>query len=305
MQNRVTVVLGGGIGNQLFQYFAGYYLARRHNSRLVVDSVFSQRSRTGHSDWIDVLKLPGSVSRDATRYSIRFLLAYTKRLLRGAFARVITTQEKQYKYLRQYRSTEVGYDAKLDLIKPPVTLIGYFQTWRFYESLKTSGVAPELRMTAVSDWYLEMSQLLENQGRVLGLHIRKGDYVANPTIGILSSNYYEAALKALRKTQVAWDAIWVFSDDVLAARHELSAVLSDISNVYFVEPPDQSHSFESLSLMSKTSALVIANSTFSWWAATLGEPSRTIVCPNKWFYQMEDPTDLCPPDWIRAEAHWV
>ena len=46
---------------------------------------------------------------------------------------------------------------------------------------------------------------------------------------------------------------------------------------------------------------VIANSTFSWWAAWLGEKKDSvIVAPRRWF---EDPTrnssDIVPPRWVR------
>jgi hypothetical protein len=193
----------------------------------------------------------------------------------------------------------------VDLLQPPIILMGYFQTWRFFHALKLDALAPEVKMTEVSDWYLQKSELLESQGKVLGLHVRKGDYLANPRIGVLPASYYAEAVLALTERQITWDAVWVFSDDVPGAKNELSSVLTGFSNVYFVEPPVDSHSFESLALMSKTSALVIANSTFSWWAATLGEPSRMVVCPDKWFSQMEDPTDLCPPDWIRASSSWA
>ena len=294
----------GGLGNQLFQYFAGFYVAHMNKSSLKLDSTFSKAGSPTAPVWLDVLQLPASGVRSSPKNALKILVATVRRATRGALARLMGTQERQLKFLRQYRSSDVGYDSNVELLRPPVTLIGYFQTWRFYESLKSAGVAPELKMKKVSEWYLETSDLLDRQGRVLGLHIRKGDYVGNPKIGNLSPSYYEEAVRALRNNLVDWDAIWIFSDDVLAARNELSSLLDNLSNVYFVDPPDHSHSFESLSLMSKTSALVIANSTYSWWAATLGEPSRPIVCPDKWFFQMEDPSDLCPPDWIRAEASW-
>jgi hypothetical protein len=305
MGNKVTVVLGGGLGNQLFQYFAGLYVARRTNSQLQVDSTFSQLGRTGHFDWIDVLQLPGCQTATYSRYSLNFILAFLRRSWRGLLARVFKTQERQLKYLHQYRSSEVGYDSMVDLLQPPITVMGYFQTWRFFHALKLAALAPEVKMKRVSDWYLQKSELLEGQGRVLGVHVRKGDYLANPRIGVLPASYYAEAVLALTERQLTWDAVWVFSDDVPGAKNELSSVLTGFSNVYFVEPPVDYHSFESLALMSKTSALVIANSTFSWWAATLGEPSRMVVCPDKWFSQMEDPTDLCPPDWIRASSSWA
>jgi len=305
MRKLVKVVLTGGLGNQLFQYFAGLHVAHRNNAALRVDSTFSQRGRSGHNDWIDVLELPGEISSDAPRYSIRFFTSYVHKLFREAMKRLIRTQVLQVKLLREYTSPELGYDPALDALQPTITITGYFQTWRYYQSLKDAGQAPELKIPKYSDWYLEMLAVLESHGRVLGLHIRRGDYVGHPTIGVLSNSYYERAILALKNRNLDWDAVWIFSDNPVAAKVELAKVFSSYSRVHFVEPTPESHSFESLSLMSKTSALVIANSTFSWWAAALGDRSKPIVCPDKWFLAMEDPSDLCPPSWIRVSSSWT
>jgi hypothetical protein len=56
-------------------------------------------------------------------------------------------------------------------------------------------------------------------------------------------------------------------------------------------------------LMSRAPALVTANSSFSWWAAWLGDrPGRPVVAPRPWF---DDPSidarDLLPPHWLTLD----
>jgi hypothetical protein len=280
------------------------YVAHKNRASLSVESTFSQRGRSGHHDWLDALELPGEISEDAPRFSLRYLVAFLRRLIRGLLSRAVRQPSRQLRWLRQFRSSVVGYDPELERLGAPVTIIGYFQTWRYFKTLKNSGLTPELKMKSNTDWSREMEQLILSQGKILGIHIRRGDYLLNPKIGVLSVDYYKAALGMLTSRGVNWDKVWVFSDDTLAAREELQGLFPDLGAVQFIEPPAESHSFESILLMSKISSLVIANSTFSWWGAALGVSSRQIVCPDEWFASMDDPTDLCPPEWIRVTSSW-
>lgn len=305
MKRKVTVVLNGGLGNQLFQYFAGLHLAKRTNAQLYVDSTFSQRGRTGHSDWIDVLGLPGDMSRDASPLSVSHLLGVFRKLIRGVSARLVKRSDWRQKFFRQYRSSLVGYDPGLELLQPPMTLIGYFQTWRHYQWLKDRGEIPNIQIRRPSNWFLEMQKRVATEGKVLGVHLRRGDYLDNPAIGVLDKEYYLTALKLLEERGLRWDAVWVFSDDAQRAENDLKGIFTGTEQVIYISPPQDSHSFESLYLMSKLAILVTANSTFSWWAAYLGDSQRPVVCPKTWFSNMDEPGDLVPSHWIRANSTWL
>jgi hypothetical protein len=118
-------------------------------------------------------------------------------------------------------------------------------------------------------------------------------------------SYYEAAIQELKSRGVTWDAVWIFTDDVQFTQKEFRDFSAVNPNSVIIEPPSDSHSFESLLLMSKCSSLVIANSTYSWWAATLGNTDKITVCPEKWFVKMEDPEDLYPDSWIQVPSLWT
>jgi hypothetical protein len=301
----IKFILFGGLGNQLFQYFAGHYLAHKADAVLKVDSTFSQSGRSGHSDWIGEITLPGYISPSAPRFSFRYLESLLKRRFRDFLGRVISTKERKLKILHQYHSPAPGFDPQLEHLKPPVTIVGYFQSWRYFQALKEKGLVPEIAMKNPSPWFLCMNGQMSSQGKILGIHVRRGDYVGNAGIGTLSVSYYETAAKELRSRGANWDAIWIFSDDAMRVENEFKGFLAGKENLFFVKPPAESHAFESLLLLSRSPYLLIANSTFSWWAATLGNPDKAIACPSKWFAQMEDPQDLYPPSWIRVPSAWV
>ena len=299
------MIIFGGLGNQLFQYFAGQYLAYKADAVLKIDSTFSQFGRSGHSDWVGETTLPGYISPSAPSHSLRYFRSLIKRRFREFLGRIIQGEEMKLRVLRQYHSPAPGYDSQLEHLKPPVTVVGYFQSWRYFQALSDSGLVPEVKMKNPSRWILDMTGEMSRQGKILGIHVRRGDYVGNAGIGTLSVSYYEAAAQELRSRGANWDAVWIFSDDSARVENEFAGFLGGEENLVFVKPPSESHAFESLLLLSQSSFLVIANSTFSWWAATLGNPDKAVACPSKWFAQIEDPFDLCPQSWVRVPSAWV
>ena len=51
---------------------------------------------------------------------------------------------------------------------------------------------------------------------------------------------------------------------------------------------------------------VVANSSFSWWAAFLSfNGASEVVAPSPWFKGMDDPKDLIPPNWSQVDAGYV
>ena len=289
----------------MFQYFAGQYLAHKSGGVLRVDSSLSQFGSSGHSDWINELTLPTSFTPSPNQYSLTYLMSVVRRKVRHSLTRLISSKRLQLRILHQYQSPEVGFDPLLENLKPPVTITGYFQTWKYYQALKGKDLVSEIQIKNPSTWFLEKLKDLRSQGSVLGIHVRRGDYVGNSDIGTLSVSYYEAALRELRLRGVSWDTIWIFSDDKALTQLEFKEFEGGGKYVHFVDPPKESHSFESMLLMSKCQSIAIANSTFSWWAASLGDQNKIVVCPSKWFLGMSDPQDLYPKDWTKIPSDWI
>jgi hypothetical protein len=293
----VTGRLVGGVGNQLFIYSAARQLAEVNKSTLILDVSQIGVGGTNHGTLLSETNLSGEFKFIKNRLP-KILLRVenkTKRLMKKRF--------KFDFFLRgTYVSEVLGFDGKVLTLNPPITLSGYFQSWRYSEEILPI-IKEEIGLKHYSNWFLQMRAIMKEE-RPIVIHVRRGDYVnLADDFGILGLEYYENALARIEEEDLDKKfSIWVFSDDVQKARNLLSNVSQ--RKIVFVDPPDNISVLESLLLMTGGSAHVIANSTFSWWAARLSETTQIVVAPKTWFRNREDPIDLLPPDWKLADSHW-
>ena len=135
----------------------------------------------------------------------------------------------------------------------------------------------------------------ESEKKPILLHVRLTDYLDEDSFGSPSEIYYRRAIELASKTCGEVD-IWVFSDDPLNALNFLPA---EFEHRYRLAPlfEETVHNFE---LMRHFSGFIIANSSFSWWAAHLRRNRQeTDIYPWPWFRQgLHDRKDLAPEDWI-------
>ena len=147
---------------------------------------------------------------------------------------------------------------------------------------------------------------LQEQARIskpVIVHIRRGDYLNHAeTIGVLDFVYFKNALDIIPQNENS--EFWIFSDSLTVAKDFARfAHLPDL-RTQIIQAPSDSPDAESMLLMTLGSALVISNSTFSWWGAYLNKNADLIIAPKKWFKNLDDPTNLIPGNWIYCESVW-
>lgn len=140
------------------------------------------------------------------------------------------------------------------------------------------------------------------------IHVRRGDYLMYPDKHPAVTNDYivEAIQEIAKRTDVK--RFLFFSDDIgwckVFAQFYLPQKLHDACEWAFSQGlSDQ----EDLELMSSCQHQIISNSTFSWWAAWLGQNSdKVVVSPHEdnWFgpgNKHLDVSDLIPERWIKIK----
>lgn len=286
------VELSGGLGNQLFQYFAGMSL--NNPGKIKFQSVDKNTKLL-----IPILKLRGLPhnSIEKTIEPHRNAGVYS-RACRYALRKNKVLRFVTFKLFRVYKSEGVGYDVNFFLTGKYRRIIGYFQSYRYIpEMIHLDGFI----LNKPSDKLIELMKEVEKVNPT-AVHIRGGDYAnLSESFGMLSQNYYAAALEEINKL-CPGKVIWVFTNDLKHTQKILAELDLQVSKILTEDDLD---TIETMILMSHSQRIVISNSTFSWWVAYLRGLNKIVVAPAKWFKAMEDPIDLIPPTWIQVESSWL
>jgi len=117
----------------------------------------------------------------------------------------------------------------------------------------------------------------------VSIHVRRGDYTNVNHINYFFQpnwlNYYGSAIAYIAHNEKSRPLkFFVFSDDISWCKKNMSVDVTYVENVSM-------DSWKDMQLMSNCKHNIIANSTFSWWAAWLNKnPNKIVTTPKNWFY---------------------
>jgi Glycosyl transferase family 11 len=297
--SRVAVQIIGGLGNQLFQYAAGRALAERLGAKLFLDC--SARSATERKFFLNRFPISGEVINDAPArirqryFSLRGHLGrrFTE-AFHDRFPRTVRIHGHSFKVV--YERRWFAHDARLHHLLGSVYLTGFWQSYRYFEAasnLIRTELAMEWTPTPANAAWLDRIR----QSNSVCLHIRRGDYLkpnVQERFGICDWSYYDRAIEMVQE-RADHAHYFVFSDDLAWCRDHLA-----IDNAQFVDVNGPDDAADELRLMAACRHHVIANSSFSWWAAWLAHRSdQIVVAPDPWFDSAPMTPDLLPNRWIR------
>lgn len=265
----IRIVLLGRTGNNMFQYALGRVLAAKHGVPLVLDG--SWFNAAGWSEVSHFLGLP--LQAEVVR---RWPLA-NKVLLK-------TTGKHYWEYRRglhvlKEAEGDHSFDALFLDAPADCMLFGYFQSPRYF-----AGLERELRaeINGLLAGHVEIDAKLAvdlaNPGSV-AVHVRRTDFLHQPVFQVCDHGYYKRSMERLRKI-ISGARFYIFSDDPEWCRGEFSAA----DEVVVDAGARGCNPLVDLHRMSLASHHITANSSYSWWAAWLGEkPGQNVLMPDRWF----------------------
>lgn len=285
-----------GLGNQLFQYATGLALARRLGAELKFDLEPMRSAGAASADLAGLgVALPEVSPDELRRLAPQWAGPFRNKLI------LLRHRLTPFARRRWIREENYDFDSRLLQIRAPVYLDGYWQSERYFAEL-----ADELRVALAPPAPTERARALGDElARVptIAIHVRRGDYVTNDDAarfhGCCSLDYYRRAIEWMASaTPDCRHAI--FSDDPEWAAQNLRVP----GDTLLVAGAPAHSALEDFHLLTRCSHFIIANSTFSWWAAWLssGRAPR-VVAPRRWFLGREiNPADRFPAGWHLIDA---
>lgn len=175
--------------------------------------------------------------------------------------------------------------------QPNILLDGYFQSEKYFahnaEAIRKLFQPDQWTKSLLRHYY---GNFLKDKDNLIAVHVRRGDYVklsdVHNNLGD-NTDYYKQAMQKFNNGKFVF-----FSDDIewcqekFGPDHLYVKPLNDVLDLY---------------LMSAIPNKIIANSSFSWWAAWLGEVDGCkIVAPKNWFANELPCEDIIPERWERV-----
>ena len=179
-----------------------------------------------------------------------------------------------------------NFDEKIFNCDDWISLWGFFQTEKYFKNVEDIIREDFTFKDEILHPCQDMMQGILEEGKVVGIHIRRKDYLTNPNHHFVGIDYYKKALEKFSNDI----NVLVFSDDPKWC-HEQSLFDDDR---FMISENDSG--YVDMCLMSMCTDFIIGNSSFSWWAAWLGNRGK-VIAPKNWFPDNKDTSDLYCPHW--------
>lgn len=282
----------GGVGNQLFIFATSYALAKKTNQKLVFDYISAFKQDKVYKRKIDLFYFDGINKIISKKYNTIFNLCGL--ILRYYFQ--IFFFKKPFFGIYYINDKNINRYSFEELSKAKIVYLdGYFQDVKLFADYQDE--IKFLCSTSLSFGVQQIKLKEEHNYSTICIHVRNYSDVPLKDKSdnlVLDCLYYTRAIEYI-KQKVALPYFIIFSDDIEAAKKMKLAS----SNIEYIENNNDiipSH-IKDLQLMASCSHFIIANSTFSWWAAFLGSNSDKMVLRSGGDFYVQN-SNFYLSDWI-------
>lgn len=292
----IIVKIFQGLGNQLFQYAMGRALALRNGTELKLDTHY-------FAQFGEVTQYGFTYKREyeLSKYNISAQLAsvneceqYMRPTMRGQ--RVLNAIVPGYvpKWVKEPFDK---FQPDLKNLKGNIYLEGYFTSEHFFDD-QADIIRKELTLKAPMNELNRQWATRMGQCHSVCISIRRTNFVNNPLHETCFMSFYEDGLAYMAEKLGPEMEVFIWSDDNAWTRENFRPPYT----CHYMDHNNPDFN-EDLRLMTHCKHHVIPNSTFSWWAAWLGERQGSIiVAPERWLNSTEiEYGHVIPSRWTKIK----
>lgn len=296
----ITCNLIGGLGNQLFEIFATISYSIKTNNNFF----FINKDKLGVNENVTI----------RNTYWKTFLINLEPFLVDEITDKIINIREKDFTF--NELPLNIMIESNEDNNDSVIMIFGHFQSYKYFEEYYKK-IYDLLEINSLRNNLLTKLNLNKTKNIYnlyffkysISIHFRIGDYKkAQHFHPILSINYYIKSLQYIQSMypHINFNILYFYEEEDTYVVNKMIQELKYIFKDYnFICGEKNIEDWEQLLLMSCCHHNIIANSSFSWWAAYFNTYTNKIVCyPSIWF-NINDKNymkDLCPNDWIKIET---
>lgn len=281
----------GGLGNQMFEYAMYLALKKYHPDERVLCCTRCFRGYGLHNG-LEINRIFGVEIVESSlwqlcRLAYPFLNYKMWQVMLHFFPQrksmTSGTTQVVFNYSEVTRADSVFYD-------------GYWQNEGFFKYIREDVLASFSFPSFSDERNIKLAEKLSDRKSV-SIHIRRGDYLKDPIWYVCTPEYYKRALDYI-KSKDNVDFLCIFSDDIQWCKENLKEMAGYI-DIAFVDWNKGQQSFRDMQLMTYCKHNIIANSSFSWWGAWLGQrKNKIVVSPKVWCNKPVVNDPICE-SWIR------
>jgi len=275
----ITCNLMGGLGNQIFQIFSTISYAIKSRNQF---------------KFINVSTLGGGSVTIRNTFWNSFFSKLKPFLVDNIPQPIHVIREKNFTFneLPIYEMTERN-----------CLIFGYFQSYKyFHENYEI--ICKFIELGKMKDELIQKLNLNnEYLKNCISIHFRLGDYKKIQDYHPLATyDYYINSLNFIKnKTDETYNILYFCEDtDIDDVMKTITSLEIEFPNYKFIRGDNKLADWEQMLFMSCCHHNIIANSSFSWWAAYFNSwPDKIICYPSVWFgvKANNNTKDLCPPEW--------
>jgi len=288
----ISLILKGGLGNQMFQYAYAKSIALARNEELKLFTTFLDtrlpiKDFTTREYELDLFDIPEKTTSIFESHFLEEKLGYI----------ILKIQNKLNQSYIQEGDNPYLFDPTLQQralsVQDPI-LEGYFNNYLYFEKFSSEIAQLFTTDTLYDSQFKEIEKKISSSESV-SINIRRGDYLNSKHKDIfvhLDKDYYQKTVGIIRE-RVREPLFFIFSyDDPEWIQKELSF---DKNEIVVLGKEYVGERFKTyLRLISLCKHNIISNSTFAFWGAFLNKNrSKIVISPQKWMtnYQFESPRD--------------